>query len=1680
MKKILTALFLLTAIATHAQLNNSWIDYSKTYYKFKVGADGVNRINQATLAAAGLAGTPAEQFQLWRNGEQVRIFTSVASGQLSTTDYIEFWGKLNDGKKDRGLYIKAGYQLSDAYSLFSDTSTYFLTVNQNTSANLRFTNATNDVAGNSLPADNYFLRTIKKTYRDQMNRGYAVSVGEYVYSSSYDLGEGWTSYDAAPCCNLFYQFTGLNVYGGAPANSVSFYVSAFGNALNTRNFKVKFFSNQILEQPMNFFDTVKTTLGNLPNNLLQSPDYLLVDMNGNSTVATDRVVVAELALTYPSKFNFNNQKNFEFDLQPSPAGNFLVIDNFNSGAATPVLYGLSDGTRYVGDISIAGKVRFALPAAVNSRKFILVNQEAANLTAVNTLITKNFVNYAVAANQGDYIIISNPKLYNDGNGVNYVDQYKQYRASANGGSFNTTIVSIDELTDQFAFGIKKHPASIRDFIRFANQRFAIQPKYIFLIGRGINAMEYRVNENDPIVEQIDLVPTFGWPASDVLLACEQGTNVPLTPVGRLAAINGTEIKHYLNKVIEYEQNQVRASQCGSNRAWMKNIIHVVGGADSLENAQFLGYMNGYKAIVEDTLLGARVETFVKTSTAAVEQANGERIEQLINEGASELSYFGHSSANTLAFNLTSPELYNNTGKYPFFNISGCSAGNFFTFDPQRPSSSLSISEKWIMAENKGAIGFLASTHLGIPPFLNFYNAQFVNNYGRAMYGNTVGNQIKKVLQTLGSNPAALDFYTRIHLEEINLHGDPAIRVNSFPKPDYAIEEASVKISPSIITVAETSFNVNVKIINLGRAISDSIRITIKRRLANDSVQTIYNQLWPATLYSDSLSIDIPINPLTDKGQNKITVSIDADNRIDEICETNNTIVKDVFILEDEVRPVSPYNYSIVNTQNITYSTSTANPLGVFRQYLMEIDTTALFNSPYKKQYTANGVGGLIQYTPTDITFTDSTVYYWRTSMVPINGSLPVWNSFSFVYLSAGGPGYNMSHYYQHLKSTYSSNIRLDNDRQFRFKEVQRDLQIKTGLYPYTGYDRISMTIDFTQYDYYGCNYHVLQFYVFDSATLEPWVNYNTAGSGRFGSRPVCSTPTRNFFEFIYQDTGYRRKAMDFIDALPTGVYVSVTNFGYTTNTTFIDTWKADQARLGVGNSLYHKLKSVGFSEIDSFYKNRPFVFVFRKNDPNFTPRQFMGVTEADQLNTNIVLPSRFKSGSIESPLLGPARSWKTLHWRGKSIEAVSHDDIKIEVYGVKPNGTKDLLSTIQPSIDTSLAFINAATYPFIKLKMLGNDEIYATPNQLQYWRINADYLPEGSVAPNVVFRMKDTVEQGETINFALAFKNVSMANFDSLKVKFVITDRNNVPHTIILPKQKALLTGDTLLINYNIDTRNYPGANTLYVMVNPDNDQPEQYLFNNFIFKDFFVNTDKVNPLMDVTFDGIHILNRDIVAGKPRILIKLKDESRFNALADTSVIRSVKVRFPDASIHTYYFGDSMTFIPANLATGNNTASIELLGNFPQDGEYEFTASGRDAVGNKAGNMEYRVTFNVINQAMISNLLNYPNPFTTSTAFVFTLTGTEIPQNMRIQILTITGKIVKEITRNEIGDLHIGRNITEYKWDGTDTYGQKLANGVYLYRVITNLNGKSLDKYKASGDNTDKYFKGGYGKMYLMR
>jgi hypothetical protein len=212
----------------------------------------------------------------------------------------------------------------------------------------------------------------------------------------------------------------------------------------------------------------------------------------------------------------------------------------------------------------------------------------------------------------------------------------------------------------------------------------------------------------------------------------------------------------------------------------------------------------------------------------------------------------------------------------------------------------------------------------------------------------------------------------------------------------------------------------------------------------------------------------------------------------------------------------------------------------------------------------------------------------------------------------------------------------------------------------------------------------------------------------------------------------------------------------------------------------------------------------------------------------------------------------------------------------------------------------------------------------------------------------------------------------------------------------------------------------------------------------------------------------------------VNDENEYLPLDDTSLI-SLSLKDPNGNIKpVFYSGTLLTFYPASLGSnknGDNEARVEYTPLLSRDGTYQLSVEANDKSKNTAGDYFYKVSFEVVNKPMISHILNYPNPFSTSTQFVFTLTGSEVPTYLKIQIFTVTGKIVKEITQNELGNVYIGRNISTYIWDGTDTYGDRLANGIYLYRVVSNIQGTEIEHFKTS---VDHLFKSGFGKMYLFK
>jgi hypothetical protein len=106
-----------------------------------------------------------------------------------------------------------------------------------------------------------------------------------------------------------------------------------------------------------------------------------------------------------------------------------------------------------------------------------------------------------------------------------------------------------------------------------------------------------------------------------------------------------------------------------------------------------------------------------------------------------------------------------------------------------------------------------------------------------------------------------------------------------------------------------------------------------------------------------------------------------------------------------------------------------------------------------------------------------------------------------------------------------------------------------------------------------------------------------------------------------------------------------------------------------------------------------------------------------------------------------------------------------------------------------------------------------------------------------------------------------------------------------------------------------------------------------------------------------------------------------------------------------------------------------------------------------------IEFNVISSGsfIINDLMNYPNPFTEGTSFVFSHNQAEGRLDVNIHIYNLNGQIVKTFKTSITPS---GYRSEPIYWDGSDDYGYPLAKGMYLYRI--NVSNESNQKSSKTG------------------
>lgn len=215
--------------------------------------------------------------------------------------------------------------------------------------------------------------------------------------------------------------------------------------------------------------------------------------------------------------------------------------------------------------------------------------------------------------------------------------------------------------------------------------------------------------------------------------------------------------------------------------------------------------------------------------------------------------------------------------------------------------------------------------------------------------------------------------------------------------------------------------------------------------------------------------------------------------------------------------------------------------------------------------------------------------------------------------------------------------------------------------------------------------------------------------------------------------------------------------------------------------------------------------------------------------------------------------------------------------------------------------------------------------------------------------------------------------------------------------------------------------------------------------------SDVTGPEIKAYLNDEKFVSGGIVNPTPVLLLKLFDSSGINT--GSSGIDHDIVATLDGDNDTYYVLNN--FYESDLDQyQRGRVRFQLPEMSP--GHHSLKIKAWDVMNNSS---EYQLDFTVVENSnlRLEHVLNYPNPFTTQTSFWFEHNRPGTDLYTKVEVFTMTGKLIKSITKTINSP---GNRSSEIEWDGRDDYGSKMGRGVYIYRlVVRSSDGRSAEKWE---------------------
>ncbi len=1306
------------------------------------------------------------------------------------------------------------------------------------------------------------------------------------------------------------------------------------------------------------------------------------------------------------------------------------------------------------------------------------------------ILTNKNSNLRDNSNGADYLIITHSKFFQAAEKLKAFREENLYGFDAP----RVKVVTVNDIYNEFSGGLLD-PYAIQKFVKYTFENWqSPPPSYLVLLGDM--SWDYRHIYPESRENFIPSIPyhgvRFGEAACDNLFGAVVGNDVvPDLAIGRLSCETVEEADILVNKIIQYPGDE--------SKQWKQNVLLISGGQSASDENQFKFNYNSIQLdkeyISPNGYSATKIFTYINQPD--YQQYEGTIVDMRagFDKGAVIANYYGHGGGYQWDLVFLTDDIYqlNNEYRMPFISSITCYTAHF---DNQNV-----FGEQFNKIENRGSIGFWGHTgiafwDIAVPLNKKMFNQIFNNS--NFVIGDAIA--IAKA-----DYPGNLTTLIKDHIVLLTLLGDPALKLALPEKPDFSVSAEGITLFPEAPLVGD-SVTVTLHITNFGRHFwGDSVTVQLFENKI-DSTHQIGEKKIDNFLQKDS--VKFIWHPQNAGLVNLIAVVNEKDIIPEEDHSDNYATSAFAVYNVQEPAILTPLNGVTIDSSRINFILADASEyIGRELKYVIEIDTSTLFQQPILKSNELFGSDGLVEWHSGELS---NGEYFWRAKIIDDLNISRYSEIRTFKISSVKDSALSFSG--KQLQLFQSSNMVYD-DSAGALKLQLADLPPKpsddtfeSNISLFVPDDIISLSALATDGTYlyfahiaYPANIPSKIYKLgtgFNGTTLG--VLYGTVGDRQvlirdqmFYYNGSLYIPDGNPYSLIKLDveTGdSSRIAINegMLNATDTqvhpGAFYLATDGKFVYNLAYLTEDGAYKYTLRTfdPNNNWAKVGSdqvfsgTSYEGFRGFFAAKGYIYPYEGTDAGFMRR----------LNLKTLI---FEEEWLTSKKFKGYYAWVYDQVNDKvyaSVFYLNKQPMFTRFAGSSETGLGSLTSmAIGPAINW-----DSLSYSLTQQNMTASytAELYGFNVDVNEWQlldtlqnktvvlsdIDADKYPELRFKLNIVDSSLGTKSPFYFSNLKFYFgspaevlisKNSIQFPEDSLMQGFDIPMQfsiKNIGYADVdsLNIQFFLNESDSAFITQNIklkkgSTFNYSDKlNTTdllfdnVVKVTAVSNKRELFTFNNLTKNTFYVARDSLRPNFNITFDGEDILPGDIVSSNPFIVITLSDNSPLPI--DTTdfylYLDNRKLSF----IH-----DSLDF--SYIPYPNSQARIEWSPKF-NNGTHILEVFAKDASGNFFDSTSYRVIFKVNSKNEIFDIYNYPNPFNDITYFTFYLSGSELPDKMNIKIYTIAGRLIRSIDV-DTNKLKFGFN--KIYWDGKDEDGDQIANGVYFYKISVLNNKDSFTEIK---------------------